>query len=43
MTRLLSKLLVTTALLSAPARADTITIGVWDGNSGCYLNLSFIN
>jgi hypothetical protein len=38
MTRLLSKLLVTTALLSAPARADTITIGVWDGNSGCYLN-----
>jgi hypothetical protein len=30
MTRLLSKLLVTTALLSAPARADTITIGVWD-------------
>jgi hypothetical protein len=34
MTRLLSKLLVTAALLSAPARADTITIGVWDGNSG---------
>jgi hypothetical protein len=34
MTRLLSKLLVTTALLSGPASADTITIGVWDGNSG---------
>jgi hypothetical protein len=30
MTRLLSKLLVTTALLSGPASADTITIGVWD-------------
>jgi hypothetical protein len=30
MTRLLSKLLVATALLSGPARADTLTIGYWD-------------
>jgi hypothetical protein len=34
MTCLLSKLLVATALLSGPARADTLTIGFWDASIG---------
>ena len=34
MTRLLSKLLVTTALLSGPASADTLIIGYWDSALG---------
>jgi hypothetical protein len=34
MTRLVSKLLVTTALLSGSARADTLTIGYWDHSLG---------
>jgi hypothetical protein len=34
MTRLVSKLLVTTALLSGSARADTIVIGEWDSRLG---------
>jgi hypothetical protein len=34
MTRLLSKLLVTTALLSGPASADPLTIGYWDSALG---------
>ena len=39
MTRLLSKLLVTTALLSGPASADTtITIGYWDPTVGPGVN-----
>jgi hypothetical protein len=34
MTRLLSKPLVATALLSGPASADTLTIGYWDSALG---------
>jgi hypothetical protein len=34
MTRLLSKLFVTTALLSGSARADTLTLGYWDASMG---------
>jgi len=33
MTRLLSKLLVSTALLSGPAHADVLTVGFWDGSN----------
>jgi hypothetical protein len=34
MTRLLSKPLVATALLSGPTSADTLTIGYWDSALG---------